>query len=236
MGSCDCIRKTRINEVETDGSGIHPIDSYLYNVCPKICKILYSNKKGSGFFIRLFMDDKEPLLALMTNEHIITEKMIKDKEEVEVYYNNQQKRIKIILNNEHRFIQCFKDMKIDCTIVEILLDDNINEDYFLVPNLDYNDENYKSLFDKMIYIVQFPKGIFGYSKGKITDIFGYEFNHKANTDHGSSGSPIFLIQSTQVIGIHKAGSEGIGINYGDFIFPIINRIKKIKRKKKIILK
>ena len=231
MGSCDCNRKTRINEVKTDGSGIHSIDSYLYKVCPSLCKIIYSNKNGTGFLIRLYIEDNETLLALMTNEHIITEKMIKDKEEVEVFYNNQQKRIKIILNNENRFIQCFKDMKIDCTVVEILPEDNINEDYFLVPNIDYNEENYKSLINQMIYIVQFPKGNLGHSEGKITEIVGYELNHKASTDHGSSGSPIFLIQSTQVIGIHKAGSESINVNYGDFIFPIINKLKKIKRKK-----
>ena len=231
MGSCDCNKKTRINEVETDGSGIHSIDSYLYKVCPSLCKIIYSNKNGTGFLIRLYMEDNETLLALMTNEHIITEKMIKDKEEVEVFYNNQQKRIKIILNNEYRFIKSFKDMNIDCTVVEILPEDNINEDYFLVPNIDYNEENYKSLINQMIYIVQFPKGNLGHSKGKIADIIGYELNHKASTDHGSSGSPIFLIQSTQVIGIHKAGSESINVNYGDFIFPIINKLKKIKRKK-----
>ena len=209
---------------------MHSIDSDLLEVCPSICKILHSNENGSGFFIRLYLEDNKTLLALMTNEHIITEKMIEDKEEVEVFYNNQKKRIKIILDKGKRFIKSFKEMKIDCTVVEILPDDNINEDYFLVPNLDYNEKNYKSLINNEIYIVQFPKGKFSHSKGKITDIFGYELNHKACTDYGSSGSPIFLIQSTQVIGIHKAGSEERKENYGDFIFPIINRIKKIKFK------
>ena len=233
MGSSGSKQKeNRRNEVEIDGSTLHSIDSDLLEVCPKICKILHSNKNGSGFFIRLYLEDNETLFALMTNEHIITGKMIEDKEEVEVFYNNQKKRIKIILDKDKRFIKSFKEMKIDCTVVQILPEDNINEDYFLVPNLDYNEENYKSLIDNMIYIVQFPKGNFSHSKGKITDIIGYELNHKACTDYGSSGSPIFLIQSTQVIGIHKAGSEERKENYGDVIFPIINELKKIKIKKK----
>ena len=230
MGLCDSNQKeNRENEVKTGNSTIYSIDSNLFDVYPSICKIFYSNNRGSGFLIRLFMEDNEPLLALMTSEHIITEKMIEDKEEIEVFYNNQKKRIKIILNNDQRFIQSFKDMQIDCTVVEILPKDYINEDYFLVPNMDYNEENYKSLIDKEIYIVQFPNGVSGHSRGKIKEIVGYELYHKASTDYGSSGSPIFLIQSTQVIGIHKAGSERMKINYGDFIFPVLNKLKKIKK-------
>ena len=45
----------------------------------------------------------------MTNEHIIEKEMIEKKEEIEVYYNNQKKRIKITLNKEERFIQCYKE-------------------------------------------------------------------------------------------------------------------------------
>jgi hypothetical protein len=72
----------------------------------------------------------------MTNEHIITKDMIEKKEEIEVYYNNQKKRIKIPLNKNERFIQSFIDINIDCTIVEILNKDNVNENYFLLPNID----------------------------------------------------------------------------------------------------
>ena len=61
-----------------------------------------------------------------------------------------------------------------------------------------------------------------YSKGEITNIDKYEFTHLAGTEHGSSGSPIFLDKTTKVIGIHKASSNDEIENYGDFIFPIIN--------------
>ena len=94
----------------------------------------------------------------MTNEHVVEKDMIEEKETIEVYYDNQKKRIKITLNEDERFIKSFKDIDIDCTIVEILNEDNINEDYFLLPNIDYKDYNYNELKNKNIYIVQFPLG------------------------------------------------------------------------------
>ena len=225
MGS-SCSQKEkekRKDEVEIDGSNIHQVDSFLYEVCPSICKIIFLNKRGTGFFIKLYKDNK-PLFLLMTNEHIIKKEMIEKKEEIEVYYNNQKKRIKITLNKEERFIQCYKEeLEIDCTIVEILNKDKVNEDYFLLPNIDYNSNNYNELKNKLVNVVQFPGGKnLSYSKGKLININKYEFTHKAGTKGGSSGSPMFLVDTTKVIGIHKSGSEIKKENYGDFIFPIIN--------------
>ena len=53
----------------------------------------------------------------MTNEHIITKDMIEKKETIEVYYDNQKKKIKFTLNKKKRFIQSYKDIDIDCSIV-----------------------------------------------------------------------------------------------------------------------
>ena len=216
-------KEKRKDEVEIDGSNIHQVDSFLYEVCPSICKIIFLNKRGTGFFIKLYKDNK-PLFLLMTNEHIIKKEMIEKKEEIEVYYNNQKKRIKITLNKEERFIQCYKEeLEIDCTIVEILNKDKVNKYYFLLPNIDYNSNNYGELKNKLINVVQFPGGKdLSYSKGKLININKYEFTHKAGTKGGSSGSPMFLVDTTKVIGIHKSGSEIKKENYGDFIFPIIN--------------
>ena len=219
-------KETRKDEVEIDGSNIHQIDSFLYEVCPSICKIIFLKKIGTGFFIKLYKHNK-PLFLLMTNEHIIEKEMIEKKEEIEVYYNNQKKRIKITLNKEERFIQCYKEeLEIDCSIVEILNKDKVNEDYFLLPNIDYNSNNYNELKNKIINVVQFPGGKnLSHSEGELININKYEFTHKAGTKSGSSGSPIFLADTTKVIGIHKSGNKSAKENYGDFIFPIINLLK-----------
>ena len=227
MGSSGSKKTKRQDEVKTDNE-IYTIDSSLYNVCPSICKILYSNKKGTGFLIKLCLKDA-PLFCLMTNEHIITKEMIENNDEIEVYYDNQKERIKIVLDNRERFIRNFKDKNLDYTVVEILLKDNIEKKYFLLPNLDYNKDNYKSLNNKKIFIVQFPEGNkLSHSSGNIIKIEDYELAHNAGTEPGSSGSPIFLIETTKVIGIHKSGDKYIKENYGDFIFPIIKILDNIK--------
>ena len=52
---------------------------------------------------------------------------------------------------------------------------------------------------------------------------------QVGTEPGSSGSPIFLDKTTKVIGIHKASSNDEIENYGDFIFPIINKLNNMSK-------
>jgi len=57
----------------------------------------------------------------------------------------------------------------------------------------------------LIYIPQYPRGKkLSYSKGEILSIGKnkYEIIHTASTEQGSSGSPIFLSNTNQIIGIH----------------------------------
>ena len=68
----------RVNEVETKESEIKEIDINLTKICKSICKIIYKNKYGTGFFIRLYKDGKE-LLCLMTNYHVIKKKLYNQK-------------------------------------------------------------------------------------------------------------------------------------------------------------
>ena len=94
-----------------------------------------------------------------------------------------------------------------------------------MPNLDYNN-----LLDKKIFIPQYPKRKqLSNSKGEIIAINDYEITHTASIDYGSSGSPIILNNTNQVIGIHKAGSKNE--NYGDFIYPVMNMLKNTKKQK-----
>ena len=162
MGTCDtcvCGKKKggKTNEILTPGSNMYTVNPYLYAVCRSICKISYPNSVGTGFFIKLFKNGK-PLFLLMTNEHVITKNMIENKQTIDVYYDNQTKMMKITLDRHKRYIRRYNYINIDCTIVEIVKEDNINEDYFLLPNIDFKDFNYNELKNKNIYIVQFPLG------------------------------------------------------------------------------
>ena len=132
------------NEVEIKNSEIKKIDDILHEICKSICKIIYQNKFGTGFFIK----------------------------------------------------------------------------YFLLPNI--NEIDY---INKDIYIVQFPGGNkLSYSEGKIKDLQDYEIIYDASTKPGSSDSPILLKNSTEVIGIHKQGSQKRKENYGTLINSILELI------------
>ena len=189
-----------------------------------ICKIVTPNTIASGFLIKLFKNE-EDFFCLMTNEHAITKDLIDKKINISIYYDNESIVKEIQLNPSERLIKEFKEINIDATVVEILSKDNIEKNYFLLPLIDYVD-NFDMLLNKEITIIQYPLGgELCYSYGKIEEIYGYEFSHKASTQGGSSGSPVFLKDSMKVIGLHKCGIKDKSENFGDFIGPIFNYFK-----------
>ena len=61
----------------------------------------------------------------MTNEHVITKEMIKQKITIDIFYDSQSEFREIKLNPKERLIKEFKDIQIDVTIIEIISKDNI---------------------------------------------------------------------------------------------------------------
>ena len=182
--------------MEVNGLAIREIDFNLHEVTKSICKIIYQNTFSTGFFIKLFKDEKE-MLCLMTNGHIITKEMIELKATIEVRYNHEKKWIKIKLDEKERFIKYNKEM--DITIIEIKPEDKIKDKFFLFP-----ETNDLELLNKDIYIPQYREDKrLSYSEGKIKEIKEHEISYDACTDSGSSGSPIFLKNTSKVIGIHQ---------------------------------
>ena len=119
------------------------IEKYLLNqICRALCKIKIQfqniNKNGIGFLIKLFKDGN-PFFCLLTNEYLINNELIESKKMIEIYYDYGNIKSTINLNKEERYIKNCKDMNLDITIIEILKKDNINKDYFLLPNSDYNN-------------------------------------------------------------------------------------------------
>ena len=158
----------------------------------------------------------------MTNEHVIKKETINAIEKITIYFDGQNERRDIILNEDKRYIREYTYKNQDITTIEIIEEDNIDKKYFLLPYIG----NYNELLNKNIYIVQFPVGKLSYCGGELLDINKYEITHNASTDSGSSGSPIFLVNTTRVIGIHKGGNKYKKENYGDLIYPIIEDDKK----------
>ena len=198
----------------------------IFHVSRSICKIKTSETLGSGFLIKFFKDEEDYFHCLMSCEHVLKKELIERKEKICFYYDNENKNKEIILDKTKRFIKAFDEIKIDATVVEILPIDNIHDDYFLMPEIDFMN-HLNELNNKKIHIPQFPEGgDLSYSEGKVVNIKNFELIHKCSTLECSSGSPLILKDSTNVIGIHKSGNTKIKENYADSIGPIYNFFKK----------
>ena len=244
---CNGEKSKRHNESLITGSALKKVDRNLSIVAKSICKIFLEGKNGSGFFIKFDMG-KDEFQCLMSNEHVIDINSIEQRKTITVKYDFSEKTLKITLNPRLRYIKSFQQedeleqasknqLNIDATIVQILPEDNVSNDYFLELESGFSDkENYKSLIDKEVYIPQFPgHEELSHSEGKIKSMTDkYEFSHLASTNCGSSGSPIFLFNSSKVLGIHKAGKNDNTENYGDFIGPIYNFLKNDIRLRKFL--
>ena len=201
--------KNNQNNLEINKKDIQLIKNGInnYKVKSKLCKIKItsSGEIGYGFLMKLYKGNN-PFYCLLTN--FINKNNVN--ENIEIYYDNQNKMFKINLNEKERFILNYSFINIDVTIIEILPKDNINENYFLLPNLDNKLEN------KSIYISQYEES--NYIMNKIKSINQYDIIY-LNNIAVTSGSPIFLEDSTKVIGINKKE------NIGNILIPIINSLK-----------
>ena len=225
----------RINQAINPNSDLKPINN-LVDIGKSICKIIFQDRIGTGFLIKL-NGLNEPFYCLMTCEHVISQDVITNKTNVKITYDNQHQALDIKLDKNERYIQDFLYLGIDATIVEILKQDNIPEGFFLLPNLEYLN-GYDIFKNQKIYIFQFPQGgNLSYSEGSIQEVNIYknEMIHVASTLEGSSGSPIIICGSNLVLGIHKQGNPKLKVNYGNFIGPIIKALQKNNKIEKLFL-
>ena len=79
--------------------------------------------------------------------------MIKNKKEINVSFNIEKKNINLKLDQSERYIKTFKENNVDATVIQIRSKDRVYEDYFLEPELGYDNNN---LVGKEIFIPQFP--------------------------------------------------------------------------------
>ena len=184
-----------------------------------ICKIsyYYNNQPalGTGFFMKY----SDTLKLLITNYHVIYPKLINNNIQIEIWNNK-----KMNLNLQGRYIK-FLDIPKDITAIEIKITDEIYKDIqFLNYDLNYHHNGYNIYKNKFVFSIQHPNGQdASTASGSIIDIYNYQFDHNVDTENGSSGSPIILLNLMMVIGIHK-NSDTKNVNGGTFIGEIINEI------------
>ena len=205
--------------------GYEPAKKIIEQMEKYICKIFVGkDQQGTGFFCKIPLTDINVTLnVLITNNHIINNKSLYNKDLKISLYIEEIMKIKIIdLNNRMKYTNDTYDI----TIIEIKESDEIQnyleiDDIIMKEIMDSKNRNDKYIA-QTIYIIQYPEGDLSVSFGVLWEIFGdkkYNFLHKCYTKKGSSGSPILNINN-KVIGIHKEGMNK-NLNLGAFLnFPI----------------
>ena len=94
--------------------------------------------------------------CLLTNNHVIDEKLINNKSKIKIEINNNSK-YQINLDASNRFIKCFKK-PIDITIIQIIDSDIFKKDIdFFYYDLNYII-GYEQYLNMDIFIIQHPLG------------------------------------------------------------------------------
>ena len=188
-----------------------------------VCKIKKGNEKVTGFFAKI--PYKSSLkIVLITNKHILNEDDIKENNIITVSINNEEENKDIKIDNERLILI---DEEKDLVIIEIKEKDNI-KDYFEIDERCCQKYIEERFINESLYILSYPNGkeivvSFGLLK-KIEDEYLY---HLISTEEGSSGSPILLLDSLKLIGIHKGYYERNQCNKGLFIKYAIDKFNKL---------
>ena len=244
----DKFSELNINEIDTNHAA-YITESKTFKIFNSIAKIIAEDRNGTGFFIKLKLEKINckwkyfnTKYFLVTCQHVVNKKDVDSTQTIKISYGKKNEEIikEINLNNNKRIIKCF-DSPVDITLIQIIGEDCIPEDKFLIPDYRYKNDGFNYYLNKDLYLAGYP----GDKKineervvcsGTIKEVKDIEFAHTLDTKGGLSGSPICLIDDGKVIGIHKSGIEKIHINYGTFIGFIINDFEKHKEQSKVSVK
>ena len=170
---------------------------------------------------------------LITCDNIISAEDMDNKETIIIYFisNENEEKRSIQINGRSHFT-FFAPLNI--SLIEILDLDNISKDKFLLPDLNYK-KGYELYLDKSYYIAgfennnnnKFEKFICSCEIKPRESVFEkFSFIHTINKGSEASGSLICLKNNFHVIGINR---EGISLNSGAFIGPILDHLDNNRR-------
>ena len=187
-----------------------------------ICKIDDIYGKGTGFFCLIPYEGKK-LKVLITNNHLIDEKILKNNKELIIKLNDDREKRNLILNEKRKM---YTNKDFDTTIIELFPEKDDLENICTFLELDELVlKKNPSAKKKSIYITQYPNYT-NIQKASVSYGTLYEINDNYNivhyccTDKGSSGSPILSLENNKVLGIHKEAAI-LEYNKGTFLkFPI----------------
>jgi len=194
-----------------------------------VCRVVIESKVGTGFLCLIpFPTIEYRLKVLITCNHVFNDITIGNK--IDVMFNNGIQK-EIIIDDSRR-VYTSKKEEYDITIIE-LKDNEFDISYYLgIDNDLFLKDEIK--INQIIYIIHYPKGIeVKNNLGTIQNKIGNKIVHYLTTYEGSSGGPIFNLNSFKVIAIHRGyiNNENNIFNIGELIkMPIIDYYQKCKLK------
>ena len=243
MGCCnDASIKTINNDKKKNNTITIPFSSFVPEIIAdklskSIFRIEFQNKISTGFLMKMNLNTIQRYF-IFTSANSISQEDIDSKITISLFNGKANKEIelKIKLDTDERLIKCFKDKEIDVTIIEILLEDNIQEDKYLYPDLNY-DSGYNQYIGIQIYTSGYPctekhKSDKFFSSGNILtykDKKNNIFYHDCAIENGSIGLPLVNFNN-QVIGMHNGSMNKNSQNYGTFIGQIIKILIMVEDK------
>ena len=136
-----------------------------------ICKIITPYKTSLGFLIKFIKKEKD-FFCLITSKDNINKDIIQKKEKIKFYYDKKNKSKENYLNSNERLIKEFEDININVIVIEIIPEDKINKNYFLL-NYIYYLNDFDKLINKEITLIQYNKRKINYYNEKIIKINDY---------------------------------------------------------------
>ena len=166
-----------------------------------LCKIETKNGKGTGFFCRLLYQNNA-FNALISNNRIINESILKENNAINVNVNEGRESKKIKLFKSKKI---FIDRSNELTIIEIIPD--IDKIYnFLELDEDISNKE-KQLSNETVYIPNYSKMSSDHNVSVTFGILNQIEENKiklfCNMGGGLSGAPILNLSRNKVIGIFQ---------------------------------
>lgn len=239
MGVCPCSNEKSISnkEIIREGHIIGHPESLTKNATLKmidqmeksVCNIIKEEMTGTGFICIIpFPDKLHPLPVLITCHHVLRKEDLEIGKKIKLIFNENEKIIEI---NKSRKIYTSDENNFDISIIELIQKDNFNSNNFLELDDDiFKDEALNAKYrNKSIYIIHFPEGKESqYSVGVIKNIDedNILIRHQCSTKDGSSGGPIFNLQTFSIIGMHQGRHESFNYNIGIILSKPIKEFKE----------
>ena len=200
------------SNIQNDSNLLPPLtESLLENIFQSIVQIEKGEKKVTGFFFKIQLNNKERKFLCIPDKIISKEDLDST---IDIYYfkKHNKNNIKLKLDESNRFIHFDSFEKI--IFIEILENDPIHENQYLFEEKDYN-KNQKAYLpgyilnnlgesERAIYIGEVNYGTFSHS------------NNIENIENGFIGSPIISTENKGVLGIFSLKNNAKKIDLVNF--------------------